>query len=139
MVNESHAHRTAEQIFLELKKSAPKVSLATVYNNLGLLCSEGLIRRIPMEGSPDRYDKALPHDHLICRQCGRLADIRFQDLTGELKQQLGEDICGYDLKVFYLCPDCKKTNAEVYRNGREGAGETQLRPLYPDGEGRGEG
>lgn len=34
IVNASRSHLTAEQIFWELKKTQPKVVLATVYNNL---------------------------------------------------------------------------------------------------------
>ena len=83
---------TAEQIFLELKKTEPKVVQATVYNNLNALCQKGLIRKLSMEGSPDRYDKIQKHDHLVCQRCGALSDINFQDLTQDLESQLGEGI-----------------------------------------------
>jgi Fe2+ or Zn2+ uptake regulation protein len=99
---------TAEQIFLELKKTEPKVVQATIYNNLNALCQKGLIRKLSMEGSPDRYDKIQKHDHLVCQRCGALSDINFQDLTRDLESQLGEGILSYDLKVFYLCPACRK-------------------------------
>lgn len=107
LVNHSKEHMTAEQLFLELKKAEPKVVQATVYNNLNSLCQEGLIRKMSIEGSPDRYDKVHRHDHLICKKCGALCDISFEDLTGALKQQFGEEIISYDLKVFYLCPKCR--------------------------------
>lgn len=110
LINQSNGHMTAEQIFLELKKIEPRVVLATVYNNLNSLCQEGLIRKVPVEGSPDRYDKTERHDHLVCRKCGALADIRFENLTDNLERQLGEEILSYDLKVFYLCPKCRKEN-----------------------------
>ena len=108
LINESHEHMTAEQIFWELKKAEPKVVLATVYNNLNTLCSEGIIRRVTMEGTPDRYDRIERHDHMVCKKCGKLSDIKFADLTKELEHQLGEGIVSYDLKVFYLCPECRK-------------------------------
>ncbi len=107
-ISESESHMTAEQIFLELKKTEPKVVQATVYNNLNALCQKGLIRKLSMEGSPDRYDKIQKHDHLVCQRCGALSDINFQDLTQDLESQLGEGILSYDLKVFYLCPACRK-------------------------------
>ena len=107
-ISESESHMTAEQIFLELKKTEPKVVQATVYNNLNALCQKGLIRKLSMEGSPDRYDKIQKHDHLVCQRCGALSDINFQDLTRDLESQLGEGILSYDLKVFYLCPACRK-------------------------------
>ena len=46
LINQSDGHLTAEQLFLELKKKAPKVVQATVYNNLNTLCQEGLIRKV---------------------------------------------------------------------------------------------
>ena len=107
-ISESESHMTAEQIFLELKKTEPKVVQATVYNNLNALCQKGLIRKLSMEGSPARYDKIQKHDHLVCQRCGALSDINFQDLTRDLESQLGEGILSYDLKVFYLCPACRK-------------------------------
>ncbi|NBH73434.1 transcriptional repressor [Clostridiaceae bacterium] len=108
MIQESRNHMTAEEIFLQLKKKEPRVVLATVYNNLNLLCREEKIRRISVEGVADRFDKVKKHDHLMCRKCGKLSDICFADLTGELEGQLGEGILSYDLKVFYICPDCRK-------------------------------
>lgn len=107
-VNASEKHMTAEQLYLELKKTEPKLVQATVYNNLNALCREGLIRRLSIEGSPDRYDKIRKHDHLVCKNCGALSDISFDDITGSLEDQLGEGILSYDLKVFYLCPKCRR-------------------------------
>lgn len=108
LINQSNEHMTAEQLFLELKKTESKIVLATVYNNLNTLCREGRIRRLSMEGSPDRYDKIQRHDHLVCERCGALSDITFSDMTKELESQLGEGISSYDLKVFYLCPACRE-------------------------------
>lgn len=107
LINQSKRHMTAEQVYLELKKTEPKVVQATVYNNLNGLYKEGHIRKVSIEGSPDRYDTVQKHDHLICKMCGALSDIRFDDLTESLEKQLGEGILSYDLKVIYLCPGCR--------------------------------
>ena len=111
IVNASRAHMTADQVYTELKKSYPAVSLATVYNNLNKLCDIGMIRRASLEDSPDRYDRIEKHDHLVCQKCGKLSDICFDDLTQSLKKQFGEDFLFYDLKVFYICPDCRKAES----------------------------
>ncbi len=112
MIQMSSEHLTAEQIFLSLKETEPKIVLATVYNNLNQLHAQNLIRKITMAGSPDRYDVTKKHDHLICQKCGKLSDICFSDFTRHLEEQLQGSILGYDLKVFYLCPDCKKEQEE---------------------------
>lgn len=112
IVNASYEHLTAEQIYAELKKIYPSVSRATIYNNLNKLCDLGLIRRVSLEDSPDRFDRIEKHDHLVCQKCGRIADISFEDLTQTLKNQFGEDFLYYDLKVFYLCSECRKLQAK---------------------------
>ena len=97
IVESSCSHMTAEQIFAELRKTYPKVVLATVYNNLNRLWKEDRIRKISMERSPDRYDRIQRHDHLVCKRCGRLLDIDLGDLTAQLERQAGVSILAYDL------------------------------------------
>ena len=110
LINQSYRHMTAEQLFLELKKSEPKIVQATVYNNLNALYQKGMVRKISLAGSPDRYDKVHRHDHLICKKCGALSDISFRDITKDLEKQIGAEIISYDLNIFYLCPECREKN-----------------------------
>ncbi len=107
MIEHSHDHPTAEQIYLTLKEQNAKIALATVYNNLNALYAAGRIRKLSVEGQADRYDKAHRHDHLICDGCGRLADIALEDLTARFQQAVPGDILSYDLSIHYLCPDCR--------------------------------
>ncbi len=108
IVNASRKHMTAEQVYEELQKIYPAVARATVYNNLNKLCDVKLIRRVSLEDSPDRYDRIEKHDHLVCQKCGRLSDVCFDDLTSALQKQFGDDFLSYDLKIFYICPECRK-------------------------------
>lgn len=108
IVNASRKHMTAEQVYEELQKIYPAVARATVYNNLNKLCDVKLIRLVSLEDSPDRYDRIEKHDHLVCQKCGRLSDVCFDDLTSALQKQFGDDFLSYDLKIFYICPECRK-------------------------------
>ncbi|MGM9521451.1 MAG: Fur family transcriptional regulator [Oscillospiraceae bacterium] len=107
IVTTSYEHLTVNQVYERLKDSYPKVAPATVYNNLNKLWETGFIRKVSIEGMPDRYDSVQKHDHLVCKQCGKIMDISFEDLTAPLRSQLGEDFLFYDLKVYYLCPECR--------------------------------
>ena len=69
IINHSKNHLTAEQIYVTLKEKNGKVVPATVYNNLSYLHKQGLIRKVSVEGCPDRYDHIRQHDHLVCRIC----------------------------------------------------------------------
>lgn len=115
IVETSRGHPTAEQVFDELRGACPGVALATVYNNLNRLCGEGRIRKVSVEGMPDRYDRAARHDHLVCRNCGRLTDVDLEDLTEELERKAGVPILAYDLKLIYLCGECRKAREKEGR------------------------
>ena len=108
IVSASREHMTAEQIFQALRQTYPTVVLATVYNNLNKLWAAGLVRKISLQGMPDRYDRVERHDHLVCRGCGRLLDIDLTDLKRQLQEQTDVPILAYDLKLIYLCDDCKQ-------------------------------
>lgn len=107
IINTCPDHLTAAQIYLRLKASNSKIVLATVYNNLNLLCKQDRIRKVSLESYPDRYDKIVKHDHLVCKKCGALSNICLSDLTAQLQEQIPEEIISYDLKVNYICPSCR--------------------------------
>ena len=109
IVEASRSHMTADQIFETLRKRYPSVVLATVYNNLNKLWEEGYIRKVAVEGQPDRYDRTERHGHLVCKVCGRLQDLELPDLTGQFQQQVDVPVLAYDLKLLYICEDCRKT------------------------------
>lgn len=113
IINNSTEHLTAEQIYLRLREKNEKAVLATVYNNLSTLYEQNLIRKACVEGCPDRYDKTVRHDHLVCKKCGKLSDITLEDLTEKLQKQIGVPLISYDLKINYICTEClKKENKE---------------------------
>lgn len=112
IINSSAEHLTAEQIYGQVQQKYPGVVLATIYNNINRLWDAGLIRRVSIDGMPDHYDRVKRHDHLVCKCCGKIADITFDDLTSSLHQSLGEEFLYYDLKVFYLCPACRQKSSE---------------------------
>lgn len=108
IVNRENEHLTAEEIFMELKQTEPKVVLATIYNNLKSLTGKGGIRKISVAGMADRYDNVKRHDHLICKKCGNLKDYNFRDMTETFEEEIGTSIEGYELQILYICPECKK-------------------------------
>lgn len=112
IVQASRDHMTAEQIFGTLRQTYPSVVRATVYNNLNRLCEEGKIRKISLEGMPERYDRIQRHDHLVCRKCGRLSDLDLGDMTRQLERKAGISILSYDLKLLYLCEECRNKSEQ---------------------------
>jgi Fur family ferric uptake transcriptional regulator len=87
------------------------MSLQSVYDTLGVLAAEGLIRRIQPAGSPARFEDRVGdnHHHLICRICGRMIDV--DCAVGFAPCLTAVDARGYQIdeaEVVYWgrCPDC---------------------------------
>lgn len=75
-LRELDRHVTAESLFAEVSRRLPGVSLPTVYSTLELLEELGLARRVATVGGSSVYDPRVgEHHHLICRECGAIADI----------------------------------------------------------------
>ena len=112
IIQDSPLHMTAEEIFLECKNRNVKISMATVYRNLGILADEGKIQKISVVDQPDRYDKNLyPHCHAVCDRCHQIQDIEVPDLTELIEKTNGIQITSYDLCVHHVCPACRKKEA----------------------------
>ena len=108
IIENSTAHPTAEDIYHLIASGKAKMVMATVYNNLNALCRAGRVRRLVLEGQPDRFDKTLRHDHLICSCCGKITDLYLPDLTEQIEEQSGISIQSYDLKISYRCEECAR-------------------------------
>src|ERR1700722_13071447 len=73
----SHPHFTAEEVAEHVRSEIGTISRQAVYDALGILTDNGLIRRIQPAGSPALYERRVGdnHHHLICRICGKTADV----------------------------------------------------------------
>jgi Fur family transcriptional regulator, stress-responsive regulator len=112
------------------------ISLQSVYDALGVLAAEGLIRRIQPAGSPARFENRVGdnHHHLICRICGRVVDV--DCAVGAAPCLTAADDMGYEIdeaEVAYWgrCPDClardrpsSSTEPPTRRRHRKNAGRT---------------
>jgi len=104
-------HRTADEIDKAVRADLGAVSRQAVYDALGALTDNGIIRRIQPAGSPARYEDRVGdnHHHLICRGCGRTADV--DCAVGYTPCLTAADGAGYEIdeaEVIYWgrCPEC---------------------------------
>ena len=107
-------HITADTVAEVVRAEIGAISLQSVYDALGLLVTEGLIRRIQPSGSPARFEDRVGdnHHHLICRVCGRLVDV--DCAAGAAPCLTAADDRGYEIdeaEVAYWgrCPDCQSS------------------------------
>ncbi|HEY5764455.1 MAG TPA: transcriptional repressor [Candidatus Deferrimicrobiaceae bacterium] len=93
---------------------APKPDPSTIYRNLSLLVSLGLVRSVALHERSRRYEAAVDgiHRHrVVCRLCGRIESFqpKLCDLTGleeAIRTGLGFTVTDHSLEFFGACPDC---------------------------------
>jgi Fur family ferric uptake transcriptional regulator len=104
-------HITADGVAEVVRAEIGAISLQSVYDALGVLVAEGLIRRIQPAGSPARFEDRVGdnHHHLICRVCGRVVDV--ECAVGSAPCLTAVHDAGYEIdeaEIAYWgrCPQC---------------------------------
>jgi|SRR5690606_15713225 len=108
----SRPHATADDIEAMVRADIGAISRQSVYDALGTLTEEGLIRRIQPARSPARYEDRVDdnHHHLVCRTCGVTVDV--DCAVGSPPCLHAADDHGFSIdeaEVVYwgLCPGCR--------------------------------
>lgn len=107
---EHRTHPTVDEIFSGLSPSIPTLSKTTVYNTLRLLVDGGAAQMLTIQEHNCCFDAdTTPHAHFLCKQCGRVFDMRFFDF----KDRIPEEVDGHLIEETYqffkgTCRYCKK-------------------------------
>ncbi|MEM7205818.1 MAG: Fur family transcriptional regulator [Planctomycetota bacterium] len=110
-------HCTAEQVAEDVRAEIGAISRQAVYDALRVLTERGLIRRIQPAGSPALFDPRVGdnHHHVICRTCGKTADIDCAVGAAPCLEASGSDFEIDEAEVIYwgTCPACRATTSRV--------------------------
>jgi len=102
------SHPTADQLYVELKKSMPTLSRMTVYNTLNLLADVGAIVTLDVDNRNRRFDANNSlHAHFICTKCGKVSDLVIES-PDSIERNIPKDARIDYIKLFYLgiCNNC---------------------------------
>jgi Fur family transcriptional regulator, ferric uptake regulator len=106
------SHPTAASLYRIVRRRLPKISLGTIYRNLDILTSEGVIKRLYTNGNEARYDGSVDkYYHIRCSQCGRIDDLydfSLDKANVKRKKIKGYKITGHYFEFVGICPDCQK-------------------------------
>ena len=111
---EASPHATADVVADQVRAQLGAISRQSVYNVLGMLADNDLIRRIQPAGSAARYESRTGdnHHHLVCRECGLTVDV--DCAVGYAPCLTPSDDNGFivdEAEVIYwgICPKCQKS------------------------------
>ena len=109
IVKNMNGHQSADDIYIIARDKMPGIALATVYNNLNVLYNTGEIGKVKIADSADLYDKSpIIHDHLICKRCKSVKDIKIPEIHRHIEESLNEPIISYNLNIDYICKNCRQ-------------------------------
>jgi Fe2+ or Zn2+ uptake regulation protein len=120
-VRAAERHMTPEQVHSELAPQHPGLSPATIYGTLELLEELGFLRRVSTPRGKIVYDPRVdPHHHVVCRRCGRIADLEAAVDSSAAERAAGAAGFTVDhgqLQLSGLCPECANGPAATTPNG----------------------
>ena len=105
------SHPSAEMVHDMLQQDHPDISLATVYRNLSLFKTQGIIQSLGMIHGIERFDgNTNPHVHFVCNCCSAIMDLHQMDapqrLCSEAAQHIGGQVDSCQLMFFGTCRAC---------------------------------
>lgn len=112
-------HYSPEEIYEQVRKDLPSISLATVYKNLRTFVEAGMLHQVsPHHGW--RIDaNPRPHHHLICTRCRSISDIdvdRIDPVKLHGRLPAGFRVEKFAVEIQGICKSCSE--AEGIRNNR---------------------
>lgn len=113
VIANAQEHLTPAAVHQKVRQDHPEIGLVTVYRTLEMLSELGLICKVHRPGKSSSYTLAPAghHHHLVCSQCGAVADFTECNL-GELQQRLAQDtgfeIEGHLLQFVGICKNCRR-------------------------------
>jgi len=104
-------HPTADDIFSAVRKRLPRISLSTVYRNLGILVEREDIAAVYGACNELHYDhNTHNHCHIRCSVCGRVCDVDVEPI--DVETVLPHLASGFIIEKVHItftgiCPSCK--------------------------------
>lgn len=111
-IRKVNIHPTADDVYEMVRKRLPRISLGTVYRNLEILSTCGLIQKIGPVSSQMRFDGITKnHYHLRCIYCGKVEDAPIETvdkLENAIREKSDYSIIGHKLEFIGICPRCEE-------------------------------
>jgi|SRR5699024_1879903 len=104
-------HPTVNNIYQNIIKENPNISLATVYNNLKRLSNQKIIQEIYVKNGPSRFDKnPITHYHMVCNKCEKMVDLSYpvlHEIEKFVNNLYNFEVSKHELNIYGVCENCK--------------------------------
>lgn len=112
---ERGGHPTVDQIYQEVRKRFPMISLNTVYQTMEALAHLKVVSPVGHSLEAARYETdPAPHHHAVCIACKRITDV-FDAALGRVKLPRAVkdrfQVLGHRVEFYGYCADCRSPGA----------------------------
>lgn len=103
-------HATNQQLIKAAHKTMPAMTATTVHRITTRLVEAGMAAYAPMNDGVKVIDSnTKPHDHFVCRGCGRIVDINLNDeVIAQLQAQIPGELAKESIVVTGICTTCNQ-------------------------------
>jgi Fe2+ or Zn2+ uptake regulation protein len=108
---DERGHATIDEVFDDLKKTNPAISLSAVYRNINEMEKNNMVSEIAIPKQKNRYEITKDvHSHLLCQNCGKIIDIDIDmhETIKKIEDRYGCHINNQDIIFDILCAECTK-------------------------------
>jgi Fe2+/Zn2+ uptake regulation proteins len=110
------SHPTASELYDMVRKRLPHIGLGTVYRNLELMAEQGMITKIEVGGTQNRFDATTEtHYHIRCSVCGKVDDIDMpviHDLADQAAALSAYRIFDHHVEFVGICRTCQQQSQQ---------------------------
>ena len=113
---EEYGHMSIDSIYVQVIKTHPSLSLATVYKNIILMVEKGVLVEVPIAGKKAKYELTKEdHIHLVCTKCGEVEDKPHNGGTDALFHTMTEaenfTLKKQQINLYGVCCQCQEAVA----------------------------
>ena len=106
-------HMSNDDIYAEVSKIHPSLSLATVYKNIALMVEKGVLIEVSIAGEKSKYELAKDdHIHLVCTKCGEVEDELYNQSADALFASITRDVnfrlSKHQITLYGICSRCQE-------------------------------
>ena len=113
VVLNKRTHPSAQQVYTEVRKTNPTVTLATVYKTLEVLRDLNLVQEINFPEGQARFDSCMKaHINLVCLKCGSIVDLDdtiVMEIASKVTASTKFKPAGQRTDVYGTCQKCSST------------------------------
>lgn len=105
-------HKDIDEIYNDVVKLHPTISLATVYKNLIIMKDSGVLCEVSISGKKSKYEiRKDSHLHLICTHCSSIEDYPIEVSFDNIIKLQNFELEKKEINLYGKCSKCHSQKA----------------------------